>query len=423
VKSEETTTTLEVKFGGAVAKVRPRADGLWAVRWREARKPRSTTAVSKEKALARAKEIVRGLASGQGGRMMTIEEAELVERLKRLAGDRHPASVLSLLEDVVTRHGGIGQVERALRFWESSGMGAVKRVKLKQARDEFLDEKEGRSVWTLGGLRKELDSLWKAMPELDVCDVSEELLEAWVRREKGDGYSPSVTFVNNRLDTWGNFFNWCRHPRRNYWPKGEKHPAEMIVREEESRRAVPIWTPQTAHGMLAMAKEHLPRQVPYVVIGCWLGLRPTEVTRLEWRHFDWARRYVHLDLDVAQKLGQERFVPLNDKAFALLEEWLRGRGLWEEALAGELQDKCCLIHDREMLSLKGREMGIITGWEQDVMRHSWISYMIAAGNSKHQVAEWAGNSERIILQRYRRPLMREDGERWFQWETFLIEGC
>jgi len=47
------------------------------------------------------------------------------------------------------------------------------------------------------------------------------------------------------------------------------------------------------------------------------------------------------------------------------------------------------------------------------MRHSWISYMIAKGHSKAEIAEWAGNSEAIIETDYRHPLMREDGDAWF----------
>ena len=47
------------------------------------------------------------------------------------------------------------------------------------------------------------------------------------------------------------------------------------------------------------------------------------------------------------------------------------------------------------------------------MRHSCFSYLIAKGERKHQVAEWAGNPEGIIRKRYGRPLRKEDGEAWF----------
>ena len=104
---------------------------------------------------------------------------------------------------------------------------------------------------------------------------------------------------------------------------------------------------------------------------------------------------------MARKTMEERFVPLNDKARALLQSWEGAQG------------KCCLIHDREEISKLARAAGILETWPQDVMRHSYISYRIALGHSKHEIAEAAGNSEGVIRRRYRRPLMREDGERWF----------
>jgi hypothetical protein len=61
-----------------------------------------------------------------------------------------------------------------------------------------------------------------------------------------------------------------------------------------------------------------------------------------------------------------------------------------------------------------REKGLIKEWPQDVMRHSYISYRLAQGYGRGQVAEWAGNSEGEIRRSYRRPLRKEDGDRWFE---------
>jgi hypothetical protein len=60
-----------------------------------------------------------------------------------------------------------------------------------------------------------------------------------------------------------------------------------------------------------------------------------------------------------------------------------------------------------------RAEGIVTGWTQDVMRHSYISYRIARGDSLARIAEEAGNSESIIRRRYRRPVRASEGDQWF----------
>jgi hypothetical protein len=65
------------------------------------------------------------------------------------------------------------------------------------------------------------------------------------------------------------------------------------------------------------------------------------------------------------------------------------------------------------LSILLREKGLINSWPQDVMRHSYISYRLAQGHGRGQVAEWAGNSESEIRKSYRRPLRKEDGDAWF----------
>jgi hypothetical protein len=75
---------------------------------------------------------------------------------------------------------------------------------------------------------------------------------------------------------------------------------------------------------------------------------------------------------------------------------------------------CTRSDDQVFLSELLRERGVIKTWPQDVMRHSYISYRLAQGHGRGQVAEWAGNSEAVIRQRYRRPLRAEDGAAWFR---------
>lgn len=339
--------------------------------------------------LARAK--VRALSAGQGGQMITAAEAELVRRLKDVAGERSPFTVVEQLEDMVKRLGGWEHLQRALRLYEASGMARVERMPVRVAKDRFLAGYETKARFTRAGLRKELAAFAVAHPDLAVCDVTTEVLEPWIARGE-----PAPRFFNNRLATWRTFLNRCRS--WNYWPKGEKHAGELIAKRTEPRHAVPILTPLQARAVLGILPE---KHVPYFVIGCWLGLRPFELTRLEWSAFDWGRGYVSVGAHVARKTMEERFVPLNDTARELLAPWRREKG------------KCCLVHDREEISKLARAAGILTEWPQDVMRHSYISYRIALGHSKHEIAEAAGNSEGVIRRRYRRPLMRQDGQAWF----------
>jgi integrase len=389
-----------VSFGGASCRVARRGDGRWVVRWREAGRGRSTTSMSREGALKLARAKVRELsaaAGGLGGAMVTGAEVELLRRLRAVAGGRSMHSVLDQIEDAVRRLGGWEVLGRALRFYEASGMAAVERVTLRVARGRFLDLYEAKARLTRAGLRKELDAFCAVYGDLAVCDVSAEILGPWILRKRGDGKPVGARFANNRLDSWRTFFNRCR--AWNYWPRGEKHPAELLERQREASRLPPVWSVEVIRAALAVVER---RYVPYLVLGCFAGLRPFELTRLRWEHVDWLRGYVHVPPEVALKTLQERFVPLEGCVKKLLAEWVGASG------------KCCGTHDREEISVVLRAAGIITEWPQDVMRHSYISYRIARGDGAGLVAEHSGNSERIIRRHYRRPLRREDGVLWFE---------
>lgn len=70
-----------IAFGGAKAVVWRRGDGRWAISWQEHGKGRATTIKRK---VARARKIVRDIASGLGSRRVTVDEAEVLQVLYRV---------------------------------------------------------------------------------------------------------------------------------------------------------------------------------------------------------------------------------------------------------------------------------------------------------------------------------------------------
>jgi integrase len=402
--------SIEVKFGGARALVKMRGNGMWVVRWREAGRGRSTTKVAKKGALDFAARKVRELAGGQGGRLMTVEDAQMVQRLRAVAGERSPFVLLAELEDAQARLGGMEVLGRALRHYEASGMARVERATMSAARKRFLDGYEARDRETTSTLRKELDLFCKTYGTLAVSDLTNDLLAAWVARVKGDGDAVEARTHNNRLNVWRTFLNRCRS--WNLWPKGEKHPGELLERKREADRIPGIFTLPQVEQLLAAVREDAPALLNYLVIGCWLGLRPTEIQRLRPAAWDWERGYVDVSAEVAAKVMQHRFVPIPDNVRLLLggeikdpRQKTKTRGRWEAV--------CCGTDDAMHLSALARRHGIIEQWTPDVMRHSYISYRLAEGHGHGQVAEWAGNSESEVRRKYRRPLRAEDGAAWF----------
>lgn len=83
---------------------------------------------------------------------------------------RSPIALLHELEDALRTLKG-EPLSRAVNHWRASGMGDVERVPMKAARNRFLDDYQSKSVWTRGGVRKEIDAFVQAHgAELCVCD-------------------------------------------------------------------------------------------------------------------------------------------------------------------------------------------------------------------------------------------------------------
>ena len=395
----------EVTFGGAKAVVWPRGDGRWAVSWSQGGRGKSSTRKLKEDALKKARKVVRDLAAGLGSRSVSIEESEILQVLYRVCGDRSPVALLHEVEDALKSLKGI-PLRKVVAHWKATGMSEVERATMTVAVNRFLDLYDGSPWETRGSLRKELRNFIVKHGEMDVGELQQEPLLAWIERD-----SPGPRFRNNRHATWRTFLNRCREWK--YLPRGEKTVAELIKKVKEPKLAnPPIFSVNEATKILALLWKEAPRKVPAFVLGCWFGLRPLrELRKVQWEWFDWERGYLHMPVEAVTKTGQERYVPIPRNARAMLMRWSKEHG------AGNVTKEkglVCEWHDRENISRLARAGKVIEVWTQDVMRHSSISYMLATGKGYSEIAEAHGNSEKVIRSNYRRPLRKEDGEAWYK---------
>ena len=80
----------------------------------------------------------------------------------------------------------------------------------------------------------------------------------------------------------------------------------------------------------------------------------------------------------------------------------------------QLEGKIAMSRAAVKVSEDLRKKGIIKSWENDIMRHSFCSYLLAKDQNIGLVAEQAGNSPEMIKKHYSRPLTQEEGEAWFE---------
>lgn len=136
-----------------------------------------------------------------------------------------------------------------------------------------------------------------------------------------------------------------------------------------------------------------------------MGLRPeSELRKIEWEHFDWERGYLHVAPDATNKVHQARYVPIPANVKAMLCDWLGAK-----KRKGKISGRMHVGVISKML----RDKDIIKKWPIDVMRHNSISYMLASGESISVVAERHGNSADEVRKPYRRPLMKQDADQWY----------
>lgn len=135
---------------------------------------------------------------------------------------------------------------------------------------------------------------------------------------------------------------------------------------------------------------------PWVVLGLFAGLRPTEAERLDWSAIRIAGHHPCVVVDAASsKVRRRRIVPLCLLACVWLALDVRPTGR--------------IVSSHSTLRRARREVSEVAGvpWSQDVLRHSYASYRLGRGDIPEQVACDMGNSPRILRTHYVELVTRE----------------
>lgn len=195
----------------------------------------------------------------------------------------------------------------------------------------------------------------------------------------------------------------------------EENPVSQLgrIKKKEKGAGVRVLTPKEAEELMEAAQASPLERilVPRLVLGLFLGLRPSETNRLEWEDIDLNRRDVKVQNN--NKTGQERYIELNPTAYAWLKKY-RGVGRIENITDGRLRK----AWDRLRKSLGWNLTRTPTGkrdWVSDILRHSYGSYMLAVtGDDKYKVCALMGNSIAILNKHYRRAMPKREAEPYWK---------
>jgi integrase len=342
---------------------------------------------------AEAKRVARQILGGLTLDAETVEAMGTPE-LESLVAARRVLAPNYALHVAVEEHAqaisrlGKATLREAVEFFLRHNRADVPRLSLTEIADQFAKSREqsGLSAHYVSQCRKTVGDLAKAFPGKTLPDLKTSELDAWL----GGLFLAAKTKNGMRiiLVACG---NWAEG--RGYLVK-DASPFPAMVRYKERKAAVSIFTPENIANLLAKADSALR---PFLAIGAFAGLRMAELQRLDWREIDLDRGFITVDANKA-KTQQRRLVPISDN----LKLWL--------STCKRVSGPVCL-HGRPQSAAARLCEGF--AWQENGLRHSFISYRLAVLHDTARVALEAGNSPQVIFTHYRELVTPEQAGLWF----------
>ncbi len=225
---------------------------------------------------------------------------------------------------------------------------------------------------------------------------------------------------------------------------------------------IKVFTPAELTEILCNANE---RMIPFLALGAFAGIRHAEIQRLEWKDIQFDDGIIEVGARKA-KTANRRLVPMVPN----LREWLMefrqtsGMVVSHENVAFELHAITKQVNEArraawalskglDLAELKaaaknvtrkarpararGKQKGEVPpgagtakaegrdafAWKHNALRHSFISYRLAAVQNTAQVALEAGNSPQMIFRQYRELVRPADAEKWFGITPEAVEAA
>jgi integrase len=290
----------------------------------------------------------------------------------------------------------------AIRFYLENYREPSIRVALSKALEDFIESKKASNSRpdTITSLEYKVGAFISNHAEKSVCDVTPMDISAEFHRP---GLSPvSKSNVRRALHA---FFAWCstRKPQAFCF----ENPVKSIPPIKVDREEPQILRVDGVKRLMQAAEAHKQGVcIPYVALGLFCAIRPTELARLSWNEIDIKAGTVTIGAKLA-KMRQRRIVEIPKNAL--------------QFLAAHASDKTSIKGKnwrRDFDAVKaaagygGRagEQAELKPWTADVMRHTGISNHLAQHQHEGKTAAWAGNSPDVIQRHYKGLVHKNDAK-------------
>ena len=256
----------------------------------------------------------------------------------------------------------------------------------------FVESKrnEGRSELYLSDLRFRLGKFTRAF-HVDVRQLAADDVRDYLAAR-----NLSATSRNNNRRVLQTFFRFCQS---RGWLSRETDLLDGVGKYRGATAPIEIFTPAELRALLHTAPPKLAGAIAVQAFG---GIRAEEMLRLTWADLERRRGFIEI-VAGKSKTSSRRLVPISPN----LTQWLLSipragsEKVWPHT-------KSAYFH---MLSSVAKRAGV--GWKQNGLRHSYISYRLAARPDIAAVALEAGNSPSVIFRHYRELAVEAEALEWF----------
>ena len=284
-----------------------------------------------------------------------------------------------------------------VRYYLENFKDSAVKTLLSEARKKFIESKEAGNNRpdTIRNLKYRIDYMVKQYPAKQVHEVSSGDVSAVINRS---GRNP-VTRDNDRR-AFSSFFSWC--VKQGFCSVSPVDAIEPIKTDREEPDILPL---EGARMVLQAAREYKGGVLmPYIALGLFCAIRPTELARLTWKEIDLEAGTVTIGSKLA-KMRQRRIVSIPKNAI----NWLLPHALEKTPLVGKN-----FRRNFDRVKVLAGYTGALRLWTADIMRHTGISYHLAKWQHEGKTATWAGNSPDIIQKHYKGLVKPKDAKEFWE---------
>ncbi len=228
-----------------------------------------------------------------------------------------------------------------------------------------------------------------------------------IRREAVEGFLDQLGVADrtrkNEIGAISQFINWMI--RLKYAPKDLAEEIQAIQKPNIQESEVIIWSISEMDELL---RNSPPECIPYIVVGGFCGLRPSETLRSDWSDITPCGGY----LAVRARKGTKarRNAPICEQAKAWLKPFQNKSGPISN------HPRSSKIHRMIKEAINAQRLlnkQPAFTWKDNALRHSFGSYRVAQTKNIIQTAHEMGNSPQMIQRHYLHLVTPEDGDKFF----------